>query len=228
MDELEPWIININEPEFCVLWKKIGGDVKEGKRIVCKVLDINKQTGNIDLSLRRVSTSGMIEKLNDTKHEEKAEKLMESAGKPFKLDLKAMYDTVGFKAIERQGSLYNFFQNMSLQGKHVVEELPISKELKEALYKIAVEKIKPVEVIVSGVLTLKTYAEDGILSLRKILTDLEKGGAHLLYLGAPKYKIELVAKDYKSAEQTLKTLIDKALEQSEKLNVEGEFSKSAT
>src|SRR3989344_2821655 len=51
--------------------------VKEGKRIVCKVLKIDAQTGNIDLSLRRVGTGLRMKKVAEYKQEEKAEKLLE-------------------------------------------------------------------------------------------------------------------------------------------------------
>ena len=202
--------------------------VKEDKVVVCQVLRVNRDRGYIDLSLRRVSTSAMIEKLNEYKQEEKAEKLLETVGREFKTDLKGMYELVGKKAIEKYSTLYNFFQSMVFKGKSVVEELDIQKNYKEALYKVAVEKIKPVEVKVSGILTLRTYAEDGIVALKKILQELEKAGTKVQYLGAPKYKVEVVSKNYKTAESILKIALDKALEQSRKLGVEGEFLKSAS
>ncbi len=200
--------------------------VKEGKRIVCKVLDINRQTGNIDLSLRRVSTSAMIEKLNEIKQEEKAEKLLETVGREFKTDLKTMYTQVALKALQKHENLSTFFQTMVAKGKTVVEELDIPKNYKDALYKIAIDKIKPTEVKISGILNLQTYAEDGIKSLKKVLSEIEKEGVKVQYLGAPKYKVEIVSKDYKTAETLLKAIIDKALEQSKKLGLVGDFAKS--
>ena len=47
--------------------------VKEGKQIVCKVLNINKQKGNIDLSIRRVGTNQKRNKNSEWKQETKAE-----------------------------------------------------------------------------------------------------------------------------------------------------------
>src|SRR3989344_566394 len=82
--------------------------VKEDKRIVCKVLDINRVTNNIDLSLRRVPSTEMVQKLTNYKQEEKAEKLLVTLGKRFNKDLKQMYELVGARAIEKHGSLYAF------------------------------------------------------------------------------------------------------------------------
>lgn len=201
--------------------------VKEEKRVVCKVLDINRQTGNIDLSLRRVSSSAMVQKLQDFKEEEKAEKLLEIVGREFKTDLKGMYDVVGIKAIEKYGSVYNFFYTIVLKGKSVVEEMNIPKNYKDALYKVAIDKIKPTEVKVSGILNLTSHAQDGIKVIKKILLEMEKHGGKIQYLGAPKYKVEVISKDYKTAETQLKTIVDKALEQGKTLGAQGEFAKSA-
>src|SRR3989344_570630 len=72
--------------------------VVEGKKIVCSVLNINPQ-GNIDLSLRRVNTAQMVNKLKDYKQEEKAEKLLEQIGKEFKMNISKVYDVIGYKII---------------------------------------------------------------------------------------------------------------------------------
>src|SRR3989344_3656482 len=78
--------------------------VKEGKRIVCKVLKIRDKS-HIELSLRRVTTSFRINKLAEYKQEEKAEKLLEQIGKRLKFSLEEMYKKVGYPAIEKFGTL---------------------------------------------------------------------------------------------------------------------------
>src|SRR3989338_11129087 len=55
--------------------------VKEGKRIVCKVLKIHKEKGHIDLSLRRVNQSQRIRKNTEYKQEIRAEKILENVAK---------------------------------------------------------------------------------------------------------------------------------------------------
>ncbi len=56
--------------------------VVEGKKIVCKVLRIDKVKGHIDLSLRRVNAGQKKNKTNEIKQEQKELSLSNSLNKP--------------------------------------------------------------------------------------------------------------------------------------------------
>lgn len=198
--------------------------VIEGKRIVCKVISVNNM-GNIDLSLRRVGTGVMLTKLNEYKQEEKAEKLLEHVAKELKLSLEQMYNEVGNKAIETYGSIYIFFQAI-VEDSKVVSKLTNNHNLAESLTKIVQEKIKPIELSVSGTLTLKTYRGDGIDIIKSLLIKIKDKKLEVTYLGAPKYKITSKAFDFKKAENKLKEAIDKTLEEAKKNDCEAEFVKN--
>ncbi|MEK6955186.1 MAG: S1 RNA-binding domain-containing protein, partial [Nanoarchaeota archaeon] len=135
--------------------------VVEEKRVVCKVLNITEK-GDLDLSLRRVSTTQMVNKINDFKKEEKAEKLLEQIGKEQSLTLKKVYEDVGTKAIERYGSLNNLFNAILEKGKDAVTELKGNEKLSEQIYKVVKEKIKPIQITVSYILNIRSYAENGV------------------------------------------------------------------
>ncbi len=199
--------------------------VIEGKRIICKVLSINMQ-GNIDLSLRRVPLNLSINKMNDFKQEEKAEKLLESIGKEVNMDLKKIYDEIGYKAIEKYGGLYPFLQAIVEQDKSVIDELKPNQKLSEVLFKTVKEKIKPIEVSVSGILNLKSYTGKGIEDIRSLLSKAKNYQVKISYLGAPKYKLEVISKDYKNAETSLRSFIDEITNLSKKLNCEMSFIKN--
>ncbi|HLC58273.1 MAG TPA: hypothetical protein VJI68_00260 [Candidatus Nanoarchaeia archaeon] len=199
--------------------------VTEGRVIVCKVLNINLQ-GNIDLSLRRVTTNLRINKLKDYKNEEKAEKLVEQIAKNLGMDLKAAYNDLGYKAIEKYGSLNMFFQAISEYDKKAVTDLKVSSKLSEDLYKFVKEKIKPIEVSVKGILNLKSDNSNGLEDIKSILSKAVNKGVNVSYLGAPKYKLEVISKDYKIAEGKLKEFLDEAVILAKKLNCEMNFAKN--
>lgn len=181
--------------------------VKEGKRIVCKVLNINHEKGHIDLSLRRVGTSFMIQKLTQFKQEEKAEKFLEVVGKSLQVDLKTMYKKVGNKAIEEYGGLYSFFQQ-AISDKKIIFDICGDEKLTDSLFEFVKDKIKPPEVNISGVLKITSYEENGIETIKTVLEKHSKEeGTTIQYMGAPKYKLEIISKDYKTAENILKKII---------------------
>ncbi|MEK6948219.1 MAG: S1 RNA-binding domain-containing protein [Nanoarchaeota archaeon] len=199
--------------------------VVEEKRVVCKVLNITEK-GDLDLSLRRVSTTQMVNKINDFKKEEKAEKLLEQIGKEQSLTLKKVYEDVGTKAIERYGSLNNLFNAILEKGKDAVTELKGNEKLSEQIYKVVKEKIKPIQITVSYILNIRSYAENGVETVRNILTDAEKHGTEIMYLGAPKYKISTTSTDVKQADTLLKKIIEKIEESSKKLLIEFSYTKN--
>ena len=199
--------------------------VVEEKKVVCKVLNITEK-GDLDLSLRRVSTTQMVNKLNDYKKEEKAEKLLEQIGKELNFNLKKVYEDIGIKAIENYGSLNNLFNAILEKGKDAVTELKGNEKLSEQIYKVVKEKIKPIQITVSYILNIRSYAENGVDTVRNILTDAEKQGTEIMYLGAPKYKISTTSTDVKKADTLLKKIIEKIEESSKRLSIEFSYAKN--
>ncbi|MEW6063265.1 MAG: translation initiation factor IF-2 subunit alpha [Nanoarchaeota archaeon] len=202
--------------------RTLGDFVKEGKKIVCKVLNFNKEDGRIDLSLRRVSVSEKINKNNEYKQEQKAEKLFETAATKFNKDLKWVYDNFGYNIIERYGSLNTFLQSILEKDESILKEISIPKNIIDTIYKLAKEKIKSKEVNISGNIILKSFQPDGINIIKRVLLNAEKGGIKVMYIGSPKYRVSVTAKDYKSAEEILKESVNKILNEIKGYG-EGEF-----
>ena len=199
--------------------------VIEGKKIVCKVLDINRQ-GNIDLSLRRAPMNARIGKMNEYRQEEKAEKLIEQIGKNFKIDLKKFYETMGEKIAEKYGGIYPFLQAIAESGKSVMDEFKPNPKFSEVLFNTVKEKIKPVEIIINGTLMLKSYSSSGVDDIKSILKNLTKKNIKVHYLGAPNYKLSVSANDFKNAENILKKSIEITSTEAEKLKCEFKFSEN--
>jgi len=199
--------------------------VTEGKKIVCKVISINMQ-GNIDLSLRRVPLTVSISKMNDFKQDEKAEKLLDIIGKEVGMDLKKVYSEVGFKAVESYGSIYAFFQAIVEKGKQVIDELKVDVKLSEVLFRVIKEKIKPVEVSIGGIMNLRSFNGNGVEEIKSMLLKSKEYDVRVTYLGAPKYKLEVISKDYKTAETSLKKYIDLITSMAKKFECELTFIKN--
>ncbi len=196
--------------------------VKEEKKIVCKVLKVRKETRHIDLSLRRVNKMQRMNKTAEYKQEQKAEKLLELVGKQLEKDIEGMYKEAGYELMEKFGSLNNAFQEFVIDQDNA-RELKINKKTLDLILKTVLEKIKPKEVQVRGILTLTSDLGEGIEIIKEILLKTQKGNIKVTYLGAPRYKIVVTASDYKTAEEILKNAKDEALEKIKEEKGTGNF-----
>ena len=104
-------------------------------------------------------------------------------------------------------SLYAAFEDIAVYGEVTLNKFALSESGKAALMKVASENVKVPKVTVSAILELTSNKPDGVNVIRRALRSAEPkvDGAEieLLYLGAPKYRIKVVAPDYKTAEKAL-------------------------
>ncbi len=188
--------------------------VREGKKIVCMILRINKEKNYIDISLRRVPRSVTVSKNNEFKQEQKAEKILEDASKKLKTTLDELYKKFAIKSIEKYGTLYSFFQAVSTDEK-VLDEYGLDRSLSLELVTLIKEKIKPQEVKVKSIIKLISYSPDGINIIKNVFESItllskEKGyRLRISYLGAPKYMLSITDFDYKKAEKDMDDILNK-------------------
>jgi translation initiation factor 2 subunit 1 len=203
--------------------------VRENKVIVCKVLKIDIQRKQIDLSLRRVNLNAKLKKEDEYKQEQKSEKILELAANKLKISLEDLYQKTGYKIIEEYGSLNDAFQDILKNGEQVLRNLKIDNDIIKELTAIIKEKIKLPEIKIHSILVLKSSAEDGI----NIIKDTIKKGENFAkekdyivqfnYISAPKYRLTVTSNEYKSAEQQMEQIANLIISSIKKEGGEGEF-----
>jgi len=179
--------------------------VKENKKIICKVLRVNKERNYIDLSLRRVSVSMKKNKNTEYKQEQKSEKILETVAKKLKTNLKDIYQKAGNKIIKEYGLLYPCFQEVSTKGEKILNEIDIPTDISKTLTEIIKEKIKPTKFKISSTIILKSYKPNGIDIIKQALAKTKslKHEIDIVYVGAPKYKITISGYDHKVIEKAM-------------------------
>ena len=104
--------------EIATGWiKYIRDHIREGQKVVCKVLHVDTQRGHIDLSLKDVNEHQRREKIREWKNESKASKWInfaaEASGEPRQAVEAALY--------KKYGDLYSAFEDIVINGREVVD-----------------------------------------------------------------------------------------------------------
>ena len=193
--------------------KRMSDFIREGQRVVCRVIEVNPSKGHIDLSLKKVNEHQKRETIQDWKNEQRAEKLLEIVGEKLGKDADWCYETFANKLIEYFDSLYIAFEEAAVNDK--LDKKLFKGDWVDTFKEIAVDNVTPAMVSIDGFLELTSNAPDGIEHIRKALLKAEESedmDIEVQYVGAPKYRIVVKANDYKTAEEELKMAVDRASE----------------
>ncbi|WP_457612373.1 translation initiation factor IF-2 subunit alpha [Methanocaldococcus sp.] len=209
--------------------RNIRDHVKVGQRVVAKVLRVDKKKGHIDLSLKRVSDQQRREKVQEWKRFQRAVKMLERAAEKLGKSLEEAWEEVGYLLEDEFGELYNAFETLVIEGKEALDDLEISDEWKDILYEVAKESIELSNVEIEGVIEMTCFEPDGVKRIKKALTQSLKANPYedvevkITYIGAPKYRVEVIAPDYKSGEEVFKKVCERALKFIKKYGGEGKY-----
>ncbi|MDH4122847.1 MAG: translation initiation factor IF-2 subunit alpha [Thermoplasmata archaeon] len=207
LDEYEGKEGFIHVRDVATGWVKYIRDyVREGQKIVCKVLAVDPSKGHIDLSLKQVNEHQKREKIQAWKNEKKAEKLFELVAAEMGKKVEEINEDLLPELYERYGSPYAAFEEAALNLKAFKKESG-KKKWVDAFAKVAKENIQPPKVEIVAILELTCPDSQGIVHIRNAMMEesaSEKAEMNFRYMGAPRYRVEVSAADYKTAEDELK------------------------
>ncbi len=208
--------------------KYIRDHVREGQKIVCKVLSVDSSRHHIDLSLKDVNQHQRREKIQAWKADQKAWKWFEMAYEGREEDMKRVAGAL----LQNYDGLYGAMEESIIEGIKVLHESGLGDEDAEIIFKLATENIKIPNVEITGYIDITTPAPDGIDQVKKALkkatkTKKEDVTLDVKYVGAPRYRIHVTAPDYKLAESVLRDSAQKAITFIEKQGGKGTFHRQA-
>jgi len=206
--------------EISTKWvKDVSNHLQEGKRIVAKILKVDREKGHIDLSIKNISDNLVRDKMREWKNEQRAHKLVQLAGE--RAGVKDIVETEN-KIRAKFGLLFPALEAASSEGAKVFEGIEIAPKMVGELEKIAKENIESKEVSIIGYLDLSSKLPDGVEKIKEALLKA-RTNSEIQYMGAPHYRIKVVAPDYKSAEKQLKEIANNTIEALRKSGGEGSF-----
>ncbi|MEM2870149.1 MAG: translation initiation factor IF-2 subunit alpha [Thermoplasmata archaeon] len=219
----------IHIAEVATGWVKyIRDHVREGQKVVCKVLRVDPSKQHIDLSLKQVNDHQRKEKIQEWKNEQRAEKLFELVAQALKKPVEACYEEFGRALVERFGSLYAVFEECAVDQR-ALEKEGFKGPWVKALVRVAQENIVPPRVEIHGQFELVWEGPDGVKKIKEalMLAEGSHGGGEVTiqYLGAPRYRITVSALDYRTAEESLKGAVERVLEHVKKCGGRASFTR---
>lgn len=207
LDEYENKEGFIHIAEVSSGWIKYIRDyVREGQKVVCKVLRVDQDKGHIDLSLKAVNEHQRRDKIQEWKNEQKAENLLGIVAKRLEKTPDACWDEFGYDLLDAFGTLYRAFEECVMDENALAEEDFKGAWIK-AFVEVARENIVPPYVTIDGFLEATDYAPDGAVHLKDALQKAGKEDGNVTvkvqYIGAPRYRLVVRAPDYKTAEDEM-------------------------
>ena len=214
--------------------KHLRDHVREGQKIVCKVLHVDERRGHIDLSLKAVKDSQKRQRIKEWKNEKKAKKWLTLAltAPTSELGLSTEeLEVVETILLDAYGSLYDAFEDVVRVGAGSVLELGVNADYADAIREVACANVKLPSVQINGYVELKCPLSDGVERIKEALTKAEEEfktklareskaedettsdtTVECFYIGAPRYKIRVKAPNYKEAESVLSDAANTAIE----------------
>ena len=188
--------------------RDINDYVKEGERIVAKVIKIHEDKGHIDLSMRRVTKMQKKARVNERKQEQKAEKLLADFADTVDEYPQKIYQEIKPKI--KYELLHEAFQAV-IEDDESLKDIGVPEKYAEDLEKLVRETITRKTVKVGGNISIETYDSNGINVVKNSLKNAENTAENITitYLGAGKYKIVVEDYNYKDAEDTLSKALNK-------------------
>lgn len=196
--------------------RNIRSFVREGQKVVLKVLRVDPSRGHIDLSLRRVEKPERVRKLIEWKRMKRAEGMFMVASQELGMTPEELYDVAGIPIEDEYGTLYEGLEKAAREGPAPLTKAGVPEEIAEVLARVAAERIKVKKARVKGVLTLQCLKPNGVVHIKEALIKAvkaggEKASVEAYTIGAPRYRIEVTAENYKDAEAVLSKAVETAI-----------------
>ena len=208
--------------------KNVRDHVNVDQTVVCKVIDVDEDAQQVDLSIKDVNDHQRSEKIQEWKNEQKADKWMEIA---FGEDVAADdFRRIANELIDAHGSLYDGFEQAAILGPEALENTDLDGEEIDAIVETARENVSVPYVTVTGYVDLEASGGEGVETVREALEAAEGNGEvpdevelEVTYVGAPEYRIRVQAPNYKTAESQLEASATRAREAIEAGGGTGDF-----
>ena len=185
--------------------KNIRTFVRDGQRLICKVMRTKKDGSSLELSLKSVSEERKRDRLQEWKNQQRSIQLLKVLGEKVGWDDNER-ESIAEDLVNAFGTLYTSFEEAAMNEMAIIDAGFEGDWIKEFI-EIAIENIIPPFVEIKGNLNFSINIENGIQVIKDALktaedytSEKDEISVMCFYDGAPEYRIVLKAPDFKTAE----------------------------
>jgi translation initiation factor 2 subunit 1 len=211
--------------------RRIRDYVRENQKMVLKVIRVDVEKGQINLSLRRVTKRERIEKNKNWKKNRKAEAILNEVAEKAGLPQHEVYLKAGVILEEKYG-LYEGLEELVKGGVEVLTKLDVPEDLAKVIAQVAKERIKIKTVTVKGVIELRCMKPNGVKCIQEAFF-----GAKKLYeakdvkigfyvIAVPRYSVEVSADNWKRAEELFEKVCERVVKNINEAGGQGSFERN--
>lgn len=188
---------------------------KTQQKMVLKVIRAERSRREVDLSLRQVTNEEKRNKLIEWKQKERAITIMGMVKKKLQLD-DIQFADIAAKMEKEYGSLYEALEVASKKGEKSLSVLEIPGAIAQEIVSAAREKISSPKYEVGAIVEVSSRVPDGIQRIKEALESATTASStaeiRVTYVGAPRYRLRVVADDYKQADKVMNSALERIQE----------------
>lgn len=207
--------------------KNIRNFVKENQIRAAQVINVDFAKKQLDLSFNRVSSEKQRLKIEEFKQSKRTQKLISILAKQNNVSFDVAWREVALPLLEKHDSLYDAFQEILLNKKEILTE--VSEKWRKPLLDIVEKNIEIPRKTIKGVLSLSSWAPQGIELIKTALVSAKKESAdasvEIYYAGGGKHIVKVTSFDYKVAERVMRSVSGAAIESIEAAKGKGSFDR---
>ena len=208
--------------------------LREGQKVVVKVIRLYKARKQVDVSLKRVSPGERRRKMMWWKRTLKASSIVMMVAERLGKSAEEAFSEVIWKLDDYYGDPLTGLEQALIYGPEALKEAGVPDEWIEPLIEEAKHRVTIKQVKISGIFTLQSKERDGVKRIKEVLTaireSIESGSdgqikVKIYTIGAPKYRMDLISHDYKVLEEALEKALEKGEEKAKELGVSFSFER---
>ena len=207
--------------------KNIRNFVREGQVRAAKVVSINTEKNQIDLSLTKVFQQEEKARIEEWKQLKRNKKFIEILAQENKQGFERVWEEVAEPLISEFGSLQDALYAIALQKEGAMKIVP--KNWRQALLKLVEKNITVQEKTVSGTISLSSMEPNGVEIIRSALEKAASPSTgvtvSVTYSGSGKFLVKVSSFYFKESERVLGSISQAVLEEIKEKKGTGKFEK---